>query len=230
MILLTFALPHESGKFVPRLKNKTWHERGALPKVTGHFEGRQVSVIHTGMGPHRATACTADFLALNRPKLLIAAGYAGGLDERLRTGQLLIGENFTEPSLLSLAGGHGDAFIGKLTTQPRVAETPAEKRQLATETGAVAVDMETAAIHEQCRRANIPMVSVRAISDPVETAMPVPSEIWFDEERQQPRIVPLLAFLGRRPRKIPHFARFVGGTNHARRELTEFLCGFIRKL
>ena len=230
MILLTFALPHESGKFLPKLKAKIWHQRGALPIVEGHFEGRRVSVIHTGMGPQRASQSTGAFLAQNRPKLLIASGYAGGLDERLPAGRLIIGENFSDPALMAVAGRHSGVFIGTLTTQAQVAETTADKLHLAKETGAVAVDMETSAIHEHCRRYSVPMISIRAISDPVQTSMPVPSHVWFDEGRQKPRILPLLAYLGRRPARIPHFAKFVGGTNLARKELTAFLCAFLRGL
>lgn len=228
MILLTFALPHESGRFLPLLQNKSFLQRGALPVVTGTFEGRAISVLHTGMGLERAASSSGEFLKRQVPKLVIAAGYAGGLNEKLQTADVMIGKNFTDPALLALAGE--GTFLGTLTTQTQVVETPHAKKLLAQITGADAVDMETEAILKQCREVNIPMLSVRAISDPVEVAMPVPSQVWFDEVRQKPRIFSLLAHLGRNPSKIPPFAKFVGGTNLARKELTAFLCSVLRRV
>jgi adenosylhomocysteine nucleosidase len=231
MILLVFALPHESGKFLPQLKNRVWIERGTLPILTGTFAGREIVVLHTGVGPERARKRCGDFLAAHRPDFVISAGYAGGLDERLQVGSLVIADNFTDQSFMTLAmeAARGKALIGKLTTQDRVAETTEAKRQLAGTTGAVAVDMETEAIYLQCRLSNIPMLSVRAISDPIGTAMPVPGEVWLDEIEQKPRVLALLAYLARNPSVIPAFARFVRGTNLARNEFTGFLCAFLRR-
>ena len=231
MILITFALPHESGRFLPKLEDKHWIQRGALPLLTGSFEGRQISVLHTGVGPERARSSCEVFLTQHQPELLIAAGYAGGLDGRLATGDLILAENFTDPSLLALARevSDGKAFPGQLTTQSQVAETAGAKKKLAKDTGAIAVDMETEAIYKQALLFKVPMLSVRAISDPVGTAMPIPVNIWFDAINQKPRVIPLLTHLAINPSKIPAFASFVRGTSLARNELTRFLVGFLKR-
>ena len=234
MILVTFALPHESGKFLPVLENKAWLQRGALPLLTGSFEGREITVLHTGVGPEQAAMRVGEFMAKaeNPPQCVIAAGYAGGLDERLGAGSLVLADNFSDPALLSLAQEIAGrrAWVGKLTSQSEIAETVEAKERLARETAAIAVDMETSVISEVCARFAVPLLSVRAISDPVGMGMPVPGSVWFDSEAQRPRIVAMLRYLALNPSRIPPFAEFVRGTGAARKELTDFLRGFLGRM
>ncbi len=53
----------------------------------------------------------------------------------------------------------------------RLVASPEAKRVLARETGADAVDMESAAIEEVCREAGVPFLAVRAVSDTADTAL-----------------------------------------------------------
>jgi adenosylhomocysteine nucleosidase len=236
MILITFALPHESGRVLPQVKNKTRIEGGALPVYRGHFEGRETVVVHTGMGPDRAHARAGEFLARFSPRLVVAAGYGGGLDARLKAGSLVLAQNYSHPELLALARASArnftrkEAVVGNLSTQGKVAESVSDKRALAQATGAIAVDMETGAIFGQCRERNIPMLAVRAISDSMETPLPVPGAVWFDAAKQKPRVFALLVFLAKNPGRLPSFAGFVRGTGLARKELTGFLREFVRSV
>jgi hypothetical protein len=73
-------------------------------------------------------------------------------------------------------------------------------------------------------------VAVRAISDAVDFALPVPLEEWFDLAKQRPRVSRLLWFLARHPRRIAPFAGFVRGLPKARRALAEALVAVIRQV
>jgi crotonobetainyl-CoA:carnitine CoA-transferase CaiB-like acyl-CoA transferase len=114
-----------------------------------------------------------------------------------------------------------------------VAESVAEKRRLGQETRALAVDMETAVVAEVFEPAGIPVIGVRAISDRMEDAVPVPMDSWFDLDRQRPRVLALLGFLARYPGRIAPFARFVRGLVPARaalaRTLTDLISGLRRQ-
>ena len=203
MIAVTFALPEESRDFVRAVRGRC-----------------DVTVVHTGLGLEAAATATAALLAGPRPAWVLSGGFAGALDPRLRLGDLLVAENFTSPLLLARAAG---LERGQLVSRPRPVELVAEKAALFRETGALAVDMETAAIAAACARAGVPLLALRAISDPAHEPLPAPLAEWFDLARQRPRPRRLLAYLWRRPSAIRPFVRFVRGLPVARRALTAAL-------
>jgi adenosylhomocysteine nucleosidase len=104
-----------------------------------------------------------------------------------------------------------------------VLETPEAKAQCARETGALAVDMESATVAAFCREKGVPFLALRAISDTAGDSLPVPSEVWFDARTQRARPWGLFLFLLGHPGRIQPFVRFVLTIRHARRTLTAAL-------
>ena len=202
MIVLTFAVPHESHDM-----------RRALGKNPAL---RDVRLAHTGIGTAAAEECVRALLTEHRPRWLLSAGYAGALDPALAHAELFLATNFTAPEFL----GRSRARRGTLTTQENAAETPSQKAALARSTGAQAVDMETSAIARVCAEMGVPMLSLRVISDTATAHIPVPLTVSYDLARQRPRVGALLAFLAKNPARILPFARFVRSLAPARAALT----------
>src|SRR5438045_1900171 len=88
MTVVTFALPQESGDF-----------RQAIRAAGGRLGGEEIRVVHLGVGPAAAAASAQRLLAEESPRMLICAGFAGGLDARVRTGDLVVADNFSAPGL-----------------------------------------------------------------------------------------------------------------------------------
>ncbi len=207
MIVVTFALEEESRDFVPRLSR------------LGHSG---ITVVHTGVGQSRAQAALQALR--HRPKLLVSAGFAGALDPNLAAGDVLVGLNFSDPDTVARyrwlwAKGPRPLIQGDLSSQFGAVESPQAKAALFQQTGALAVDMETAAIALWCAQAGVPLLSMRVISDTAQEGLPVPMAHWFDLESQRPRPIALLGYLASHPGRILPFARFVRGLGTARRAL-----------
>jgi adenosylhomocysteine nucleosidase len=224
MIAVTFALPEESRDF--RRASQAAPLPGP-PEWKGEVAGREVLIAHTGVGPAAAARCAAELLGRHRPRFLIAAGFAGALDPALRLGDIVLGENVSDTRLLAQAGALGPSVRGGLTSADHAVESVAAKAALARETGAIAVDMETAAIAAACAVACIPLLAVRVISDRADDPLPVPFDEWFDLARQRPRPAALVWYLARHPRQIAPFTRFVRGLTPTRNALTGFLMRFL---
>jgi adenosylhomocysteine nucleosidase len=192
-VAVTFARPEESGAFRRTLAGVRKGKCGALTAWRGNIGQTAVTVIHTGIGPASADRAIRELLAHEKPRRVISAGLAGGLDPALRAGDTLAAD-FPTPLIFSKA---------------IPLETPAEKIAAFRETGARIVDMETDIIGAACAGAGIPLTAVRAVSDSADESLPVPFGVWFDTARQRARPLALVAHLLRHPSHIAPFARFV---------------------
>jgi adenosylhomocysteine nucleosidase len=232
VIVLSFALPEESKGIRPRLAGAKRSGPAALPVIEGRLAGREVTVLHTGMGMGSAALRVGAYLENHTPAAWIAAGFGGALCADLKIGDIVTGENFSDAALLAAIAGMAalPARAGSLISTKEVVETAVQKKDLGRHTGALVVDMETAAIHRLCTAKGIPVLAMRAISDTAAQDLPAPAAVWFDVKRQRPRPLPLLFYLACHPRRIGPFANFVGGIGRARGCLTDFLCGVMERM
>jgi len=142
-----------------------------------------VFTVIVGIGRQNAERSVRHFLASAAPELVLTCGFAGGLNPELKVGEVVfeIGKqqsatgNQSEPpdvgcyEKLMAAGAKPVKFF----CADRIATTVTEKKRLRDETGADAVEMESAAIQAVCAEKNIPCATVRVISDPADEDLPL---------------------------------------------------------
>jgi adenosylhomocysteine nucleosidase len=221
-IVILFALPDESGALRGLVRVESIAGRGVELTVRGWVGEARVIVAHTGVGAAAAARRTAQIIAAERPRLIVSAGFAGGLHAAAKLGAVVFdarGSGMAAPAG-SLAGG--------IVSEGAVVESAAAKAELGARSGALAVDMETAAIAGAAQESGVRVVALRVISDPVDADMPVPMRVWFDVERQRPRVMGLLAWLARHPGRVWPFARFVRGLGPAKIALARALGELVR--
>jgi adenosylhomocysteine nucleosidase len=160
LILICFALKEEAAPFRKMATSKPG-----------------LSVLITGIGRQNTEKSVRDFLAASSPELVLTCGFAGGLNPDLKPGEVVF--ELSEPKLPTpdsqlqtqlLAAG---ARPAKFFCADRIATTVAEKKKLRDETGADAVEMESATIHAICRERGIPCATVRVISDTANEDLPL---------------------------------------------------------
>jgi len=166
----------------------------------GSCRGHQISILITGIGRAHAEKSVREFLAggasvpasrsaddspdqarlastLASPDLVLTCGFAGGLNPALKPGDVVFELSDSElrtpnselQDRLSAAGAKPATFF----CANHIATTAAEKKRLRHETGADAVEMESAAIRGVCRKRGIPCVTVRVISDAAKEDLPL---------------------------------------------------------
>lgn len=136
-----------------------------------------VAILVTGIGRQNAERCVREFLANNSPRLVLTCGFAGGLNPDLKLGDVVFELSDSElrtpnPELQAKLPAAG-AKSAKFFCADRIATAVAEKRKLRAETGADAIEMESAAIHAVCRERGIPCATIRVISDTANEGLPL---------------------------------------------------------
>ena len=121
-----------------------------------------------GVGPVRAARCAADLLARYRPAVLVSTGFAGALEATLRPGAVVAGGAVgfpADPAARRMAGTVRGAREGETRSVERVLLDAAEKDEIFRGTGALAVDMEAAALGALARERGVGFLCVKAILD-----------------------------------------------------------------
>src|SRR5437016_6034017 len=231
MIAVTFALPAESSEFLRRLGNKFCTDRNGTRIIRGTVDDREIEVLHTGVGEKVCRQQVEKFLKDQQFEFLISAGFAGALNDQLHPGDLLMAKNF---STLDLNDSRSFSRLpirtANLLTTPALIDSGKQRKRVARESGASAVDMETEFIARACAEHGIPLLSLRVITDTPREPFPAPPKILFDIERQRTHLVKLARFLLAHPNKIPRLIEFARRIARARKILATALVEIIKKL
>ena len=179
---IVVALPWEA---VPLAKDLGLLKQGLQDGVTFYrgWEDRLL-LLQAGMGREGAARAT---LFLEKPVLLLSAGFCGGTGPEVRLGDLVVGSRVVgipqsfpaDPSLLDRATRTLKALAlpfhtGTILTVDRVASPTHQREEGWREMGVLAVDMESAYLADWAEQQGIPFLAIRVVSD-------TPSEPWAAE-------------------------------------------------
>jgi adenosylhomocysteine nucleosidase len=182
-VLIFFALKEEAAPFRKIAAGKsdisillTGIGRGNAGKSVRAFLGSSpasdaaVDALLTAKANDAAAFATRE--GARAPQLVLTCGFAGGLNPDLKLGDVIfeIGNQKSEIGNQLAATG---AKPAKFFCADSIATTAAEKKQLREQTGADAVEMESAAIHAVCAEHGIPCATVRVISDTASEDLPL---------------------------------------------------------
>jgi adenosylhomocysteine nucleosidase len=206
MIAIAFALEFESACFRarhdPRLRVGVW--------------------LLGAMGAGAATGLRRR-LDTSVPELLISAGFAGGLQPGLQAGDLVLGENHSDPQIVSKLSLDDRWHVGGVSTAQAILERAEDKRRLGLETGCLAGDLETEQLAEICAERGLPMLSVRCISDALEDDLPVPADVLLNPQTGRPDPLMLFRYLISHPASVNGFNKLLKNSRMAQVQLAKGL-------
>lgn len=169
---------------------------GSSEYEVGHTGDVEVHLIKTGMGPAAAAAAAQAVLSEMALDAVVSTGYAGALGSA-GIGDVILGTDVRDwttgqsqavvrvaPALLAIAReAAGEAKLawseGPVATVARVLCRADEKRALAETSGAIAVDMESAAIAQAAAAVGVPFLLVRVVSDRADENLPMDFNLWL---------------------------------------------------
>jgi len=231
-IAITFALPPESSAFLRRLRNKSRVNRSGIGTIRGDIDGRDVEVVHTGVGEKVCRQRVGKFLQDEQFEILISTGFAGALNDELQIGDLLLARNFStvEPNKRSSSFSRLPIHPANLLTVHALIDSIDERNRIARTSGAAAVDMETEFIAHACAEHGVPLLALRVITDTPGQTFPAPPNVLFDIERQRTDLLRLGRFFLVHPNRVPRLVQFARTIARARKTLANALVEVLRGL
>ena len=180
------------------------------------------SILLTGIGRQNAEKSLREFLAGGAsvpPDLVLTCGFAGGLNPDLKLGEVVF-ETSDENLRAKLLGAGAKPL--KFFCADRIATTVAEKKKFRAETGADAVEMESAAIHAVYRDRGIPCATIRVISDTANEDLPLDFNALSQPDKNLD-FGKLFLAIAKSPGKIPALMQLQKKTQYAAGQLAEVL-------
>ena len=211
---------------------------------TGSWEGVRIILVRTGIGKGFALSALEKVLNRVNPSLILSIGYAGGLDPKLKVGDVVLADHvleinkaFTEVGNYPIDLKHLQLLEesypnkigvhrGKLITVDRVVDDSAVKQELGSRYNALAVDMETAVLIAHATKKKIPFLSVRVLSDTVKQSLVNVSSFIGDDGE----VSKLKAgwYIITHPPTLKNFMSLRRQSQQATRNMTEFIGIFMR--
>lgn len=200
---IVFALPIEAGRFTDRVREQTNIHAAGLTVHEGVIGDATVAWIVGGAGIDPATRACRLLIDGHRPRLVIAAGFAGGLAPDLARGSVVrptrafrIGH---QPVELACSEPREEPRPLGIVTVDDVASSADAKRRLAHETTADLVDMETWGVASVALSAGVPCECVRVVSDAAHEELPEEVSQLTAARSPWRRFGAALRTVGRRP-------------------------------
>jgi len=204
----------------------------------GEAPGREIWLIKTAIGEHRASASTRVLDQPGRFDLFFSTGCAGALSPELVPGDLAIATAViggscrldTDPvqrerARMAAQRASLRSIVGPVLCSPQVLASAAAKRAAAISTGSVAVEMEGAAIAAFAQKAGVPFASVRAILDSATTELP--ESAYFLDPTGKVRLLAVLRYLARQPGALSQLVALQRMMAAAQRSLERFFAAWL---
>jgi adenosylhomocysteine nucleosidase len=235
---ILFALDRESRPFLRKFPP---HQIFPSAPCRARFCGPSwltVLVLETGMGMARAEAALQWLLGEPmlenvpyRPQVVIAAGFAGALQAGLGIGDVVLATDVADssgnrwpatwPGDLPPGEWRPPLHRGRVVSVAQLASRPEEKQQLGRQHGALAADMESAALARLCSQRRVPFGCVRSVSDDAHTGLS--AQLLRLVAGSQVAPFRVLAALARRPGLAGELWRLARDSNKAARQLAAAL-------
>ena len=174
------------------------HRYGGVRCIVGRRGRCEVVVARTGVGPERAAAACRDVLREHPVDLAVSAGLACalvsahvgdllvGTDVRMETdghgaapGQRACADDIVRAAARAAERAGLPVRTGSFVTARRILWHSAEKQAMAERTGAIGLDMESAALAEAAAERQVPFAIIRGVSDLVDENLPMDFNLFL---------------------------------------------------
>lgn len=177
------------------------------------WNGDRWWLVANGPGPRLAGQALESKMDVSG---IISTGFCGALDPALCIGDIVVDRSGRA------CNGPRPAVCGEVVSMDRVAIAAAEKRDLRARTGAIAVEMESAAVAQKAVEWGVPFYGIRSVSDLANEDMPLDFNRYRDADGRFVRGRIALAALAHPFLRVPALLRLERNCQVAAEALGDF--------
>jgi len=239
-VAFIFALSFESGGFVDLLSDVVTTRCHSFLEYTAQLNKQRIVVVDSGVGCDSARIAAEELITVHRPKWIISAGFAGGLQDELRCGHILMANKIVDCHGKQLSvgmnidsqtiAGSKSLHSGRLLTVDHLVQKETEKRALGKKYDALACDMETMAVAEVCQQQKVRFLSVRIISDAVNDTLPPEVARLLNQKTFASKMGAAAAAIFNRPGSVKDMWKLKEDALKASDRLAKFLVSMLPQL
>lgn len=230
------ALPIEVAAFLDRCERKRKYAGGEFVFRGGVFDGIRIAVVECGMGFARARRATHALIDAHTPKWLLSCGFSGALLPEMKVGDVVMARSICDQHGQELSVDVKVAndparglYVGRILTADELVRTGDEKKALAAKYDAIAVDLESLAVAQVARDANMRFLAVRVISDDLSSDLP-PEILTVVGATGSLRLGAALGSFWKRPSSVKDMWQLRESAQNAAEHLAAFLEGVVVQL
>jgi adenosylhomocysteine nucleosidase len=234
-----FALSQEAGCFVDKLSHVRVTRGSGFTARQGSYRDRDIVLIESGPGPQRAEKAAHALIDAYRPRLVVASGFAGGLDASMKRHDLIAADSLIDAqgreivldprALVPWLDEVPDLHRGRLLTVDRVIRLREEKQQLGKRHKALAVDMESSAVVNACQEREVAVLVLRAISDAAEDELPPDIGYLLSRKSFAGQLGAAIGSVFRRPGAVKELFQLHQNALEASSRLAKFLAMLVER-
>jgi len=179
---IIFSSPLEADGLLNRLVGRIEIHGDGFVAHEGALNQKAIVVFISDAGQSAAQAAAQRLIAGHSPAWVVSAGFAGSLDASLKGADILMASSIIglrgDPVTLDLSIAADDlaktpgVHVGRLLTVDQAVCKATERRELAQQHGALAVDRESLAVAQVCQRESTRFLGIRAISENIDDELP----------------------------------------------------------
>jgi len=210
-----------------KLGGKSRMETG-LETLKGSWHGLPLVSARIGMGHGGLDQKVEAWLHEHPCRAVVLAGLAGALDPAWDEGDLTSFHAEAWPEFAVWARSKPAVRAGKWHTAHEIIETGLAKLELGRKTGCGLVEMEWDYVAEACRKKDVPLVGLRAVSDHADKLLP--ADLFLlgcDAITGKSTPVKIAMHLALRPWRLRELLPAVSGCTHAREVMSKALGEFL---
>lgn len=202
----------------------------------GFYDDIRIATVQSGTGFALARRATQALIEAHSPQWVISTGFAGALREKMKIGDIVIADNIVDlhGQQVPLSPGmtadpDKGLHVGRFVTADEIVRLVSEKKDLAEQHDAIAVDMESLAVAQVCAERNIRFLAVRVISDDLSADLP-PEILTVLGNTGSKRFGAAVGSIFKRPSSIKDMWKLRETANAAAERLATFLDGVLVQL